>query len=58
LIVQQNYFSDPAKILELLAKSFFSCTNCFANSISLLYVNKSTGRFLLLLMWNLSSCLK
>jgi len=48
LIVQQNYFSDPAKILDLSAKSFFSCTNCFANS--LLYVNMFTGRFLLLLM--------
>jgi len=29
LIVQQNYFSDPAKILDLLAKLFFSSLTGF-----------------------------
>jgi len=27
LKIQQNYFSNPAKILDLLAKPFFPCTN-------------------------------
>jgi len=26
LIVQQNYFFDPAKILDLSAEPFFPCT--------------------------------
>jgi len=31
LMVRQNYFSDlyPAKILDLSAKSFFSCASIF-----------------------------
>jgi len=34
ILVQQNYFSDPAKILDLSAKPFFPCMNhCIARSL-------------------------